>query len=179
MDTSGVVDIPGPTVRNWVLYGDDGSRTWVYRTPLGRSREVAVQPADIPTIVVEGESAAGRSHRANALACRAGDRKACPSECPLAVIIMDTHEDWVRDNREELVDLARAVEVFIPSRGELADLVGYDEPERAAKQLIDAGVRGGGGQAWSGRCLHLHRRGHERARGGVRGRDAGYDWRRR
>jgi fructoselysine-6-P-deglycase FrlB-like protein len=62
-------------------------------------------------------------------------------DCPLAVIVMDTHEDWVHDYREQLIDVARAVEVFIPSRDELANLVGYDEPERAAKQLIAAGVR--------------------------------------
>ena len=141
VDTSGVVDIPGPTVRNWVLYGDDGSRTWVYRTPLGRSREVAVQPADIPQSWLE-ESPPPVVHIAPMpLPAAQAIVKRVRADCPLAVIIMDTHEDWVRDNREELVDLARAVEVFIPSRGELAELVGYDEPERAAKQLIDAGVR--------------------------------------
>ena len=53
---------------------------------------------------------------------------------------MDTHEDWVRDYREELVELARRVDVFVPSQGELTDLVGYDDPERAAQQLIGAGV---------------------------------------
>jgi sugar/nucleoside kinase (ribokinase family) len=48
VDTSGVVDIPGPTVRDWILYQADGSRTWVYRTPAERSLEVAVQPTDVP-----------------------------------------------------------------------------------------------------------------------------------
>jgi hypothetical protein len=46
--TDGVKSILGPTVRNWVIYETNGDRTWVYRTPRERSREVAVQPQDIP-----------------------------------------------------------------------------------------------------------------------------------
>ena len=34
--TDGVVDIPGPTVRNWVVYESSGERHWIYRTPLER-----------------------------------------------------------------------------------------------------------------------------------------------
>jgi sugar/nucleoside kinase (ribokinase family)/fructoselysine-6-P-deglycase FrlB-like protein len=140
VDTSGVVDIPGPTVRNWVLYGGDGSRTWVYRTPVERSVEVAVQPADIPKSWLREEPAPVVHIAPMPLLAAQAIVTRVRADCPLAVIIMDTHEDWVRDYRELLIDLARAVDVFIPSRDELADLVGYDEPERAAKQLIDAGV---------------------------------------
>src|SRR5713101_4897661 len=35
----GVVDIAGPTVRNWILYETDGRRHWVYRTPPQRAAE--------------------------------------------------------------------------------------------------------------------------------------------
>ena len=45
--TDGVVDIPGPTVRNWVIYESSGERHWIYRTPRERSREVAVQAGDL------------------------------------------------------------------------------------------------------------------------------------
>lgn len=140
VDTSGVVDIPGPTVRNWVLYGDDGSRTWVYRTPVERSLEVAVQPADIPNSWLREVPAPVVHIAPMPLLAAQAIVKRVREDCPLAVIVMDTHEDWVRDYREQLIELARAVDVFIPSRDELADLVGYDEPERAAKQLIGAGV---------------------------------------
>ena len=140
IDTSGVVDIAGPTVRNWVLYGEDGSRTWVYRTPVGRSVEVAVQPADVPRGWL-AESPTPVVHiapmplpAAQALVARV--RKTAR----FTLVTMDTHEDWVRDYREELVELARRVDVFVPSQGELTDLVGYDDPERAAQQLIGAGV---------------------------------------
>ena len=42
-----MVDIPGPTVRNWVVYETSGERYWIYRTPRERSREVAVQAGDL------------------------------------------------------------------------------------------------------------------------------------
>src|SRR5260370_36975751 len=46
--TDGVVVVPGPTVRNWVVYEENGDRHWLYRTPLERSHEVAVPHGDLP-----------------------------------------------------------------------------------------------------------------------------------
>jgi glucosamine--fructose-6-phosphate aminotransferase (isomerizing) len=37
--------------------------------------------------------------------------------------------------------VARLVDVFVPSREELAEIVGYDDPSHAAAELISAGVR--------------------------------------
>src|SRR6478736_1942192 len=56
-DTGGIRPIDGPTVRNWVIYEADGSRNWVYRTPPGRSAEVAPQPSDIPATWLDREPA--------------------------------------------------------------------------------------------------------------------------
>src|SRR5260370_30501034 len=52
--TDGIVDIRGPTVRNWVVYEASGERHWIYRTPRERSREVAVQAGDLPVAWVGG-----------------------------------------------------------------------------------------------------------------------------
>jgi sugar/nucleoside kinase (ribokinase family)/fructoselysine-6-P-deglycase FrlB-like protein len=137
IDTGGVVDIEGPAVRNWVLYGDDGSRTWVYRTPVERSGEVAVQPEDVPDswLVAAGRPpvvhvAAMPLPAARAVVARVRE------QAPLATITLDTHEDWVVGCQRELLDLARAVDVFVPSREELTGLVGYDDPARAAEELL-------------------------------------------
>jgi len=46
--SAGVVAVPGPTVRNWVVYEANGDRHWIYRTPRERSQEVAVQAGDLP-----------------------------------------------------------------------------------------------------------------------------------
>ena len=48
LDTDGLRPIDGPTVRNWVIYEEDGRRSWVYRTSPERSLEVAPRPEDIP-----------------------------------------------------------------------------------------------------------------------------------
>ena len=48
IDILGLRPIAGPTVRNWVVYEEDGRRTWVYRTPPERSLEVAPRPEDVP-----------------------------------------------------------------------------------------------------------------------------------
>ena len=53
-----------------------------------------------------------------------------------AIITLDTHEDWPPG--PAAIDAARLVDVFLPSREELAALLGYDEPERAAAELTAA-----------------------------------------
>src|SRR5262249_35218876 len=47
VDLSGLVAITGPTVRNWVVYEEDGRRHWLYRTPPERSKQVAPEPSDL------------------------------------------------------------------------------------------------------------------------------------
>src|SRR6266568_983510 len=56
-----------------------------------------------------------------------------------AVITLDTHEDWRPG--DDVLDASRLVDVFVPSRAELTELTGCDDPERAADGLLAAGVR--------------------------------------
>src|SRR5258708_16665514 len=56
---------------------------------------------------------------------------------PRAIITLDTHEDYVVDYRQRLRALAARVDAFLPSRSELADLVGYDDPLRALSDLTN------------------------------------------
>ena len=137
-DTRGVRHIDGPTVRNWVIYEADGSRHWVYRTPRERSAQVAPQPGDIPdawlqrvpppVIHVAAMPLAAATAIVRSVRERAGD----------AIITLDTHEDWPPGI--DAIDAARLVDVFLPSREELATLLGYDDPERAAAELTGAGL---------------------------------------
>lgn len=137
VDTGGVHDISGPTVRNWVIYENDGRRSWVYRTPAERPGEVAVRPEDIPAawltatpppvVHVAGMPLAA----AEAIVARVRER------CPTAIITLDTHEDWVAGYQARLRHLAGLVDAFMPSREEVADLTGYDDPRRALAELGD------------------------------------------
>src|SRR5579872_1974944 len=148
-DTGGIRPIDGPTVRNWVIYETDGSRSWVYRTPRGRSAEVAPRPGDLPDAWLDRTPAPVVHVAAMPLAAADAIIRSVRDRADGAVITLDTHEDWRRG--AEVLDAARLVDVFVPSREELASLVGYDDPSHAAAELISAGVKcvvvklGGGG----------------------------------
>jgi len=131
----GAVDIPGPTLRNWIIYEPDGRRNWVYRTAPGRAAEVAVRPEDLPASWLTAEPAPV-VHVA-AMPIDAAERivESVQGQAPEAIVVLDTHEDYVRGYRDQLLRLAAHVDVFLPSRKELADLVGYDDPPRAVREL--------------------------------------------
>jgi sugar/nucleoside kinase (ribokinase family)/fructoselysine-6-P-deglycase FrlB-like protein len=133
--TNGVVDIPGPTVRNWVIYETNGERHWIYRTPRERSREVAIQPGDLPIEWLEVELPPVVHVAAMPLDAAEAIVDTVRRISPRAIITLDTHEDYVVDYRQRLRVLAAKVDAFLPSRSELADLVGYDDPRRALTSL--------------------------------------------
>jgi sugar/nucleoside kinase (ribokinase family)/fructoselysine-6-P-deglycase FrlB-like protein len=142
VDTGGLRPVDGPTVRNWVIYEDDGRRRWLYRTPPERSREVAVRPQDVPAVwlVPDTEEPPPVVHiAAMPLAASARLVAHVRQEAPGALITLDTHEDWVADP-DAVLALARRVDVFVPSREELTELAGYDDPEKAAAGLREQGV---------------------------------------
>jgi sugar/nucleoside kinase (ribokinase family)/fructoselysine-6-P-deglycase FrlB-like protein len=136
-DTGGIRPVDGPTVRNWVIYEADGSRHWVYRTPRGRSAEVAPRPGDIPGTWLNGAPVVHVA--AMPLAAAAAIVRSVRERAAGAVITLDTHEDWRPG--DDVLDAARLVDVFVPSRAELTELTGCDDPERAADGLLAAGVR--------------------------------------
>jgi fructoselysine-6-P-deglycase FrlB-like protein/sugar/nucleoside kinase (ribokinase family) len=131
----GVVDIAGPTVRNWVVYETNGQRHWIYRTPRERSREVAVQEQDIPVAWLEVEPSPIVHVTAMPIDAVEAIVDKVRKVSPHARITLDTHEDYVVDYRNRLRGLAGRVDAFLPSRAELNDLVGYDDPLRALADL--------------------------------------------
>jgi sugar/nucleoside kinase (ribokinase family)/fructoselysine-6-P-deglycase FrlB-like protein len=135
--TDGVVDIPGPTVRNWVVYETNGERHWIYRTPRERSREVAVQASDLPLQWLKVEPPPVVHVTAMPLDAAEVIVDTGRRISPRAIITLDTHEDYVVDYRQRLRALAARVDAFLPSRSELADLVGYDDPLRALSGLTN------------------------------------------
>src|SRR6266699_6629497 len=134
--TDGVVDIPGPTVRNWVVYESSGERHWIYRTPRERSRQVAVQPGDVPVAWLHAQPPPVVHVAGMPLDAAEAIVDAVRRFAPHALITLDTHEDYVVDYRQRLRALAARVDAFLPSRAEQADLVGYDDPRRALATLV-------------------------------------------
>src|SRR5581483_11520472 len=105
------------------------------RTPRERSREVAVQPEDLPVAWLATEPPPVVHVTAMPIEAAEAIVDTVRRISPRAIITLDTHEDYVVDYRQRLRDLAARVDAFLPSRAELADLVGYDEPRRALSTL--------------------------------------------
>ena len=141
LDIGGLRPIEGPTVRNWVIYEHDGRRSWVYRTPPERRFEVAPGPEDIPAgwTDLKQDRAPVVHVAAMPLGAAAGIVGHLRAGGRRAVVTLDTHEAWPAA-RDEVLALARRVDVFVPSHGELAAIVGYDDPERGCRELLAEGV---------------------------------------
>ena len=133
--SAGIVTVAGPTVRNWVVYEANGDRHWIYRTPRERSKEVAVQARDLPEAWLSNGSAPVVHVAAMPIDAAEAVVEAVRRTASEALITLDTHEDYVASYRERLRALASRVEAFLPSRSELAYLVGYDDPLRALGEL--------------------------------------------
>jgi len=141
LDTGGLRPIEGPTVRNWVIYEHDGRRSWVYRTPPERRLEVAPSPGDIPAKWTDQKQDRAPVVHVAAMPFEAavGIVGHLRAEGRRAVVTLDTHEAWSA-GRDEVLALARRVDVFVPSHGELGAILGYDDPERACRELQAEGV---------------------------------------
>jgi fructoselysine-6-P-deglycase FrlB-like protein/sugar/nucleoside kinase (ribokinase family) len=145
LDTAGMHPIDGPTVRNWVIYENDGRRHWIYRTPPERRVEVAPGPDDLP----EAWTAPGRDvvvhvaamplAAAAAIVGHLRQRGATDAVRGRLRITLDTHEAWDAGG-DDVLALARQVDVFVPSREELAAILGFDDPERGIAELVGGGV---------------------------------------
>jgi len=131
----GTTSIPGPAARYWVLYETDGTRRYVSRTPPERYLEVAPRPEDLPQQWLTAEPAPVLHLAAMPLAAAEAIVGAVRVAAPAIRITLDTHEDWRHDTRARVFALAGQVDCFAPSREELAELLGYDDPPRAIAEL--------------------------------------------
>src|SRR4051794_23826717 len=138
VDLSGVREVPGPTVRNWVVYESDGRRHWLYRTPEARSAEVAPTPEDLPAELVADADVVhvAAMPLANAEQVVAHLRLVAPT----ALITLDTHEDWTLGHRDRVLALAHEVDLFVPSLEELEELTGTTGVPDALAALAGYGL---------------------------------------
>ncbi len=91
--SEGVVEVPGPTVRNWVVYEANGDRHWIYRTPRERSVNVAVQAGDLPESWLTNGHAPVVHVAAMPIEAAEAVVDAVRRMAPEALISLDTHED--------------------------------------------------------------------------------------
>src|SRR5579875_2764818 len=126
---------PGPAARYWVLYETDGTRRYVGRTSPERYLELVPRPEDLPREWLTVEPAPLVHLAAMPLAGAEALVTAIRAGAPGVRITLDTHEDWSPDTTARVLALAGRVDGFVPSREELARLLGYDDPARALAEL--------------------------------------------
>jgi uncharacterized protein (TIGR00725 family) len=113
IDLDGIVPTASPTSRAWLLYEDDGSRTFVDRsTPDEATRWV--EPDDVPAHWLDGDPVVLVAPMPYEVAL--GLVRHVRRSAPGATVLVDPHESWQHD----LTELAGLVDVFAPSRDELA-----------------------------------------------------------
>ncbi len=139
IDLAGLVDIPGPTVRNWVIYEADGRRHWLYRTLPQRTAEVAPEPADLDPALLR------RAAVVHVAAMPLGNAERIVAhvrrQAPGAAVTVDTHESWDSSVAGRVLALAAAADLFVPSQEELARLMGTAEAAAGLRALAAAGLR--------------------------------------
>ena len=138
LDLAGVRPRPGPAIRYWVLYEEDGRRTFVQRSPAAAFVDTTPEAADVPD--------AHRGALAFHLAAMPFDGverlvAAIRSWAPTAVLTLDTHEDEVAGFQDRISALLPHVTAFMPSREEVASWFGRDDPEWAIGQLGGLGQK--------------------------------------
>lgn len=106
----GVVTRQVPTIRNWVLYEEDGRRSWVMRSDPANSYLLSPRFADIP----EPYQGASAFHIA-AMDLRAQAELLDDLRRTGILLALDPQEDYIPGNEERFVRMLRHVDLFLPS----------------------------------------------------------------
>ena len=156
VDTTCVVDVAGPTVRNWVVYEADGRRHWLYRTPPGRSAEVAPLPATCTPAVADAPASC-TSRRCRCANAEAWSRRYAGSEPARAGHARHPRGLGRRAGGAVLALAGAGRPVRAEPRG-AAELTGDHDPERRLRALAASRRTRAVVKAGRGRCLRADRR---------------------
>lgn len=138
IDLRGVVSVPAQAIRYWVLYEEDGRRTFVQRSPTSAFADTAPAADQVPAPYRD----AGCFHLA-AMPFNAVESlvAAIRGWSTTAMITLDTHEDEIAGFQDRIAAVLPSVTAFLPSREEVATWFGWDDPERAIGELGGLGQR--------------------------------------
>jgi sugar/nucleoside kinase (ribokinase family) len=125
-----------PTTRSWVVYENDGRRTWISRSDPTDFYDLSPVPADIPDIFLN----------AKAYLILAMDLKAQVELSPYlkslnAIVALDPQEDNIVNNQNIVFEMLKVIDIFLPSQEEVYRLLGHRDYERAAREFSEYGSR--------------------------------------
>ena len=123
-----------PTIRNWVIYEQDGRRSWVMRSDPEDFYELSPTPVDIPTTFLQS-----KSFLILAMALGAQENLVEFLHKQKKILALDLKDDDVKNNEDRILKMVSCVDIFMPSKIEMSQLTGHHDPHRAAKEFSEMG----------------------------------------
>jgi sugar/nucleoside kinase (ribokinase family) len=135
-DLSGMPQRAVPTHRNWVIYEQDGRRTWVLRSDPDNFYTLSPLTADVPPAFRDT-----RAFLILAMDLAAQEDLVAGLRGQGALIALDPQEDYIPGNEQRVLEMLAGVDIFLPSEIEVQRLLGHQDYRRAAKQFAELGCR--------------------------------------
>lgn len=125
-----------PTHRNWVIYEQDGRRTWVLRTDGDNFFRLSPLSADVPPAFRQT-----RAFLILAMDLAAQEDLVAGLRQAQTLIALDPQENYIPGNEQRILNMLAGVDIFLPSEIEVQLLLGHQDYHRAAIQFADLGCR--------------------------------------
>lgn len=135
-DLSGMPQRAVPTHRNWVIYEQDGRRTWVLRTDPDHFYTLSPLTEDVPPAFLDT-----RAFLILAMDLAAQEDLVAGLRGKDALIALDPQEDYIPGNEQRVLKMLSGVDIFLPSEIEVERLLGHRDYRRAAQQFAELGCR--------------------------------------
>ena len=125
-----------PTHRNWVIYEQDGRRTWVLRSSPGDFFILSPLVQDIPPAFLNT-----RAFLVLAMDLAAQENLVNGLHGGKSLVALDPQEDNIIGNEQRVLEMLRKVDIFLPSEIEVERLLGHKDYQRAARQFCEYGCK--------------------------------------
>jgi sugar/nucleoside kinase (ribokinase family) len=125
-----------PSIRNWVIYENDGRRTWVLRSDPGNFSSLSPTPADIPPAFQSPKAAL-----ILAMDLKSQEQLVTTLKAKGTLIALDPQENYIYGNEARIFKMLSDVDIFFPSQIEISRLLGHDNYQRAAQEFADIGCQ--------------------------------------
>jgi len=135
-DLRGLPRREAPTHRNWVIYEQDGRRTWIARTDPDQFFLLSPLTTDVPQPYRQA-----RAFLILAMDLAAQEDLAfglCDGD---ALIALDPQEDYIPGNQARILKMLEYVDIFLPSEIEVERLLGHRDYHQAARQFAGLGCK--------------------------------------